>query len=130
MGDNKAVYLFSFCVATSLALIWKWLRGGTRLPFPPGPKGLPLLGNVLDVPRDVPIWQAFASISREFSVSLLPRPFSNTSLKRLYEDTDVLYLRLLATDFVILNTSEVASDLSEKRSNIYVDRVSSRPQPA
>ena len=129
MGDNKTVYLMSFCVATSLALIWKWARGRAKLPFPPGPKRLPLLGNVLDVPKDVPIWQTFASMARKSSVFLLPRPFPNTLLKHLFEDTDVLYLRLLTTDFVVLNTSEVASEFFEKRSNNYVDRVSSRLQP-
>ena len=35
-------------------------------------------------------------------------------------------MRLLTKDLVILNTSEAISDLSEKRSNKYSDRVSSR----
>jgi hypothetical protein len=40
------------------------------------------------------------------------------------QDTDVLYLRLLTTDFVVLNSTEAITDLPEKRSNIYCDRVS------
>jgi len=40
------------------------------------------------------------------------------------QDTDVLYLRLLTTDFVVLNSTEAITDLLEKRSNIYSDRVS------
>ena len=47
----------------------------------------------------------------------------------MFEDTDILYLRLLTTDFVILNTSQAVSDLCEKRSNIYCDRVSLRAKP-
>ena len=41
----------------------------------------------------------------------------------------MLYIRVLTTDMIILNNSEVVSDLLEKRSNIYSDRVSSRPTP-
>lgn len=49
----------------------------------------------------------------------------NTQLKiPSIQDTDVLYLKLLDTDFVILNSTEAIVDLTEKRSNIYSDRVS------
>ena len=41
-----------------------------------------------------------------------------------FQDTDVLYLKLLTTDFVVLNSTEAITDLPEKRSNIYCDRVS------
>ena len=41
------------------------------------------------------------------------------------EDTDVLYLKLATVDFVVLTSSEAISDLFEKRSKIYSDRVSS-----
>lgn len=34
-------------------------------------------------------------------------------------------MRVLKTDMIILNTPEVVSDLLEKNSNIYCDRVSS-----
>ena len=47
----------------------------------------------------------------------------------LIQDTDVLYLKFLATDFVILNSTEAITDLSEKRSNIYSDRVSPLVKP-
>ena len=39
-------------------------------------------------------------------------------------DTDVLYVKLFSTVFVVLNSSEAISDLLEKRSAIYSDRVS------
>ena len=41
-----------------------------------------------------------------------------------FQDTDILYLKLLTTDFVVLNSTEAITDLPEKRSNIYCDRVS------
>lgn len=42
----------------------------------------------------------------------------------LLQDTDVLYLKLASTDLIVLNSTEAITDLSEKRSNIYSDRVS------
>ena len=38
--------------------------------------------------------------------------------------TDILYLRLMGEDVVALSSNEVISDLLEKRSSIYSDRVS------
>ncbi|KAF9642534.1 cytochrome P450, partial [Thelephora ganbajun] len=73
---------------------------------PPGPKGYPIIGNTLDIPRDVAIYKTFASMAERCN-------------------TDVLYLKLATADFVVLTSSEAISDLFERRSNIYSDRVSS-----
>lgn len=62
-----------------------------------------MLGNVLDIPKGVPMWQAFAHLAQKFN-------------------TDVLYLKLLNKDLVILNSYEAVSDLCDKRSNIYSGR--------
>jgi hypothetical protein len=128
MNDKKVLYAASLFAATSLAaLVWR-RRGDSRPPYPPGPKGYPLVGSVLDIPRDVPVWQGFSSIAQKYSkwstfdVRLLLEVIRLTVLP--LEDTDVLYLKLFSTDFVILNSSEVICDLLEKRSTIYSDRVS------
>ena len=42
----------------------------------------------------------------------------------LLKDTDILYLRLMGKDTVVLNSNEAISDLIDKRSSIYSDRVS------
>lgn len=82
MSENNALYVTTFCAVVFLALFWSGRRNGTKTPFPPGPRGLPLLGNILDVPRDVPIWQTFTAVAKKFSTC--PLAFSlNTLLNRL-----------------------------------------------
>jgi len=46
-----------------------------------------------------------------------------TVLKLPSEATDVLYLRLLGKDMVVLSSNEAITDLIEKRSSVYSDRV-------
>ena len=125
MGNDNAVYVASICAAVSLvALGWRWQQNGARPPYPPGPRSYPLIGGVLSVPRGVPIWQAFASVSQKYSECSVPAggylQFKMLSLL----DTDVLYVKIFSTDYIILNSSEVISDLLEKRSAIYSDIVS------
>ena len=53
------------------------------------------------------------------NIALFPGD-SETVLK----GTDILYLRVMGDDVVALSSNEVISDLLEKRSSIYSDRVS------
>ena len=39
-----------------------------KLPYPPGPKPLPIVGNLLDLPKD-PIWRGYDSMSRKYGMS-------------------------------------------------------------
>lgn len=52
-------------VVTVIALAVAWRRWGSRhLPYPPGPKGYPIVGNLLDFPEN-PIWEGFAKMAQE-----------------------------------------------------------------
>ncbi|KAJ3516113.1 hypothetical protein NLJ89_g1321 [Agrocybe chaxingu] len=76
----------------------------SRLPLPPGPKRLPLIGNVLDLPHKFE-WETYHKWCKDLS-------------------TDILYLNFAGTNVVVLDTYEAAYDLLDKRSSIY----SGRPQ--
>ena len=67
MNDNTTLYAASLCVAASLTLALRWKRNRSLPPYPPGPRGYPLIGSVSEVPRDVPMWKGFLSLAEKFS---------------------------------------------------------------
>jgi len=51
------------------AVVREWRK--PELPYPPGLKGHPITGNILDVPRGVPTWEGFASMAHKYGVHWL-----------------------------------------------------------
>ncbi|KAF9004239.1 cytochrome P450 [Cyathus striatus] len=80
------------------------IRSQKRLSLPPGPRGLPLIGNLLDFPKDSH-WKVYSEWASRFN-------------------SDVVSIKIFGDRIVILHTYEAAQDLLEKRSSIY----SSRPR--
>ncbi|KAK0193917.1 cytochrome P450 [Armillaria mellea] len=72
-----------------------------RLPLPPGPKGLPIIGNLWDVPAEYP-WLTYAQWTATYG--------------------DVLYLDTPGNPTVVINSAQAAADIFEKRSGNYSDR--------
>ncbi|KAL1938290.1 hypothetical protein VTO73DRAFT_11741 [Trametes versicolor] len=76
-----------------------WARKSRKLP--PGPRGLPVLGNALQ----------------------LPTTFAERALHEWGKTFgDVVYFKIFRTSAIVLNTFETARDLLDKRSAIYSDR--------
>ncbi|KAI0033056.1 cytochrome P450 [Vararia minispora EC-137] len=72
-------------------------------PLPPGPKRLPVIGNLLDTPRE--------------NGHIIYRDRS------LEYGSDVIYLDTVGGDLVIVNSARAADDLLNKRSSLYSDRL-------
>ncbi|KAF8960408.1 cytochrome P450 [Flammula alnicola] len=75
----------------------------SHLPLPPGPKGLPLIGNLRDMPTNGFEWYTYHKWSKELG-------------------TDILHLNVAGTSLIVLDTAEAVTDLLEKRSSIYSGR--------
>ncbi|KAF8467547.1 cytochrome P450 [Russula ochroleuca] len=89
------------CTFCTIVFLHKFLRK-TALPFPPGPKGLPILGNALDIPCRSP-WLTYWQWGKKYN-------------------TDIVHANSLGTHIVVLNSAKAVHELFEKRSSIYSDR--------
>ncbi|KAI0092608.1 cytochrome P450 [Irpex rosettiformis] len=87
------------CVVYSIRRLLSKKRGD--LPLPPGPKGLPFVGNLLDLPPERE-WETYAQWSQTYG--------------------DIMSLQVLGQPIIILSSPKAANDLLDKRSAIYSDR--------
>ncbi|EIW55444.1 cytochrome P450 [Trametes versicolor FP-101664 SS1] len=98
------VALLSAVFLACLLRLWKSPRTGSRLPLPPGPRRLPIIGNVFD----------------------MPKRYAGADFRELNDKYgDMVYMDVLGQPMLILGTHDVAFDLLEKRSALYSDRVQS-----
>ncbi|KAJ7749720.1 cytochrome P450 [Mycena metata] len=93
---------WAFIASLTLFFALRWKRSGSRLPLPPGPPQLPLLGNLLDIPSDLQ-WEKYLGWSREFN-------------------SDIIHLNVAGTSIIVLSSMEAARELFDKRSSLYSDR--------
>ncbi|KAF9447305.1 putative CyP450 monooxygenase [Macrolepiota fuliginosa MF-IS2] len=74
-----------------------------KLPLPPGPKPLPLVGNLFDYPHDSP-WLTYRDWCKEYG--------------------EIVSISILGQQTIILDSVDAITDLMGKRSAIYSDRTS------
>ncbi|KAF9037735.1 cytochrome P450 [Panaeolus papilionaceus] len=77
-------------------------RNPHGLPLPPGPKGYPIIGNLFDMPIDKP-WLTYRDWCDTYG--------------------DMVYYEVLGQRFLVLGSLERTTDLFEKRSSNYSDRM-------
>ena len=69
--------------------------------LPPGPRRLPLIGNLLDAPGGAP-WVTWTKLLRKYG--------------------PLVSLNLAGTDIILIGDHKIAKELLDKRGNIYSDR--------
>ncbi|TFK69858.1 cytochrome P450 [Pluteus cervinus] len=100
-SNLNSIFTVSFILL--LAVLLRRSKGKT-ISYPPGPKPIPFLGNILDMPKEYP-WIAFKKWSDKYG-------------------SDLVFASVLGKRIVVVNSYTVAQDLFTKRSAIY----SSRPE--
>ncbi|EIM84081.1 CyP450 monooxygenase [Stereum hirsutum FP-91666 SS1] len=73
-----------------------------NLPYPPGPKGLPIIGNVFDNPEKQP-WVTYRDWSRQMG-------------------SPIIRLDMMGRKIVVINEFQAAVDLFEKRGSMHLNR--------
>ncbi|KAJ8474125.1 hypothetical protein ONZ51_g7425 [Trametes cubensis] len=94
-------YAFIFSQLFIVFVVQHLIRKRWRKGLPPGPSGIPLLGNVYDIPQEAP-WITYRDLAAKHG--------------------DVICVRLLGHPVIVLNSVTAVNDLLEKRSAIYSDR--------
>lgn len=91
-------------IAALLVSVVVYVRRSRRdsCPLPPGPRKLPLIGNVLDIPASKE-WDQCMRWAKQY-------------------DTDILHLDLCGQSIIVLDTYESCIELLEKRSSKYSGR--------
>ncbi|KAF7299262.1 Cytochrome P450 [Mycena indigotica] len=78
-----------------------WRKNPTTLPYPPGPRPLPIIGNIRQIPTTFP-WLTYREWGRQYG--------------------PMIHFRAYNDHLIIVNSAKIADDLFEKRSRIYSDR--------
>lgn len=93
-------------------------RFRSKGPLPPGPRGLPVIGNALDMPKDYE-WEHWAK-HKDLYGSFIP--LESTPDSRLPSEGPISSVNALGTRVIIINDLQIAIDLLETRSSIYSNR--------
>lgn len=101
MPVSTVDYLVSFVGLAVLVVFLQKRRNPSGLPYPPGPKGLPLLGNIFDIPKQSP-WKVYAQWAKQYG--------------------DIISVQAMGQTIVIINSAKIARDLLGERGAIYSDR--------
>src|SRR5579863_4265258 len=113
------------CIAFSLFLyLFITFRDHRRrrgLSYPPGPPSRPILGNLLEVPKEAP-WVAYADMSKKYGMKLNKYARDTSPKLMLASQGDVFCFRIFGQVIVVLCSLTAIKDLLEKRGELYADR--------
>ena len=98
------------------------------LPLPPGPPGLPILGNLREVQAKYP-WKVYHELGKTYGMASSNglRKVILTKLTRAPLLTgDIVYLNVVGQSLLVLNDFKTAVELLDRRSAIYSSRPNSK----
>ena len=105
----------------------RWRKRSRGLPLPPGPKGLPFIGNVADLQRPE-VWKAHRELCNTYGErSIGPSLFR--AIHRSSHIGDVLYFEVLGQPIVVLGSPQAIFELLDNRSALTSDRIQSPMVP-
>jgi hypothetical protein len=118
-NTDKLVVLFSFGLGL---IVYSYSKSKhSSLPLPPGPKKLPFLGNLFDLPTSQE-WLKYAEWCKQFSTYPSFCQTCESLDQSLILDSNIVHVYAVGYDIIILNSFDAAIELCDKRSSIYSSR--------
>ncbi|KAF9222063.1 cytochrome P450 [Gyrodon lividus] len=100
----SSITWLDLCLATvGLYLVKQVMSKKNPAPFPPGPKGLPFIGNLADMPSVKP-WLTFTEWGQKYGKCVMS------------------HVDVLGQHIIVLNGVDIAMQLLDKKSSSYSDR--------
>ncbi|KAJ7278952.1 cytochrome P450 [Mycena rebaudengoi] len=93
---------YALIAFATFALLYFNRRRSSHLPLPPGPRKLPLVGNLFGLPSEFE-WETYTKWSKELG-------------------SDIIHLSVAGKSIIILSSVEAVFELLDQRSAIYSDR--------
>jgi hypothetical protein len=117
-------YLVLGAIATAL-LLWNYASrkksGLLHLPLPPGPKGLPIIGSLFDMPAKW-MWLEYDKWFKIYGMLSIVIEVYLNGLYLILRPGDMFYFKVLGQGYLILGSTVRINELLEKRSSNYSDR--------
>ncbi|KAG0699879.1 cytochrome P450 [Suillus ampliporus] len=98
---TDATWLEICLASVGVYLVKRTFTKKNPAPYPPGPPGWPLIGNVTDMPHIKP-WITFAEWGKRYG--------------------DISHIEILGQHIIVLNSVKIAMDMLDKKSSVYSDR--------
>jgi hypothetical protein len=122
MFFTSMIAVYAFPVLLALSILKAFFRSIKRISLPPGPRGLPLVGNLLDMPVERE-WLTFARWGEVWGTLVFQSALLAIYAQSLYLFLgDICSVTVLGQPIIIINSAEVACDMLDKKSAIYSDR--------
>jgi hypothetical protein len=126
-GARPVMYLFInalvFFVFLYFLVVFRDRKRRKGLPYPPGPPSRPIIGNLLDIPKNAP-WTVYADMSKKYGKRyVLGNSISLTQLKPAFQAMLFIFAFLIRSSLCCVRCQPSRTFLRSAQNPILIGRL-------